>query len=219
MPRILVVDHQEMVRVGLRSVLGRNPVNEVVGEAADARQAADFVAAHDVDIVIMELVPPALHALQATRRILAHDRDIRIILTSTDTDAHTVSAAMKAGARAFILQSGGAPELQRALESALNDTTYLSPQLAPLALTASPSARAHRPSRPAIAATLTAKQREVLQLLAEGLSNKEVAAELSVTCKTVEAHRARIMEKLQIHNLAGLTKYAIREGLTSLEVG
>jgi DNA-binding NarL/FixJ family response regulator len=212
----LIVDHRAMVRVGLRSILQRERANEVVGEATDGHEVIELALSREPDVLIMERTTPLLNALEAAREILRRDPHIKIILTDAACDVRLACEAMRLGARGYLVEDSDVQEWQAALKAALNDSTYLSPRVRDL-LTCD-SAKHVSVRRAPGPGELTGKQREVLQLLASGRSNKQVAECLHVCCKTVEAHRARIMDKLQIRSLAGLTKYAIREGLTTLEL-
>ena len=213
--RILIADDHEMVRAGLASMLARDAGNEVVGEAANGREAVDLARKLQPDVVFCDVTMPVLNGIEATRQIHELSADIKVIIISVHYDQTMVTEALRAGASGYLLKTSAAVELTLALRAAREGATYLSPKVGQVIVNGYLSER--DPDRPRVFSALTAKQREVLQLLAEGKTNKEVAAALCISAKTVEAHRGQLMEKLNIHTVAELTKYAIREGLTSLE--
>jgi DNA-binding NarL/FixJ family response regulator len=205
-----------MVRAGLISMLQRDPGNEVVGEAGDGRQAVEMARKLQPDVIFCDVTMPLLNGIEATRHIREFSpREIKVIMISVHYDQTMVTEALRAGANGYLLKTSAAVELQLAVRAAREGATYLSPRVGQVVVDGLLADR--DPERPRVFSALTAKQREVLQLLAEGKTNKEVAACLCISAKTVEAHRGQLMEKLHIHTVAGLTKYAIREGITSVE--
>jgi DNA-binding NarL/FixJ family response regulator len=214
--RILLADDHEMVRAGLGSILQRQKDFEVVGEAGDGIAAVDLARQLVPHVVIMDVSMPLLNGVEATRQIIALDEGIRVIALSVHYDRTIVAEILRAGASAYLLKNSAAIELTLALKAVREGNTYLSPKVSQLVVTT--FVCDGRSAETTAFTALTAKQREVLQLLAEGKTNKEIGSCLCISTKTVEAHRAQLMEKLRIHTIAGLTKYAIREGLTSLEV-
>ncbi len=240
--RILVADDHEMVRAGICSVLLRQHDNEVVGEACNGREAVDLARRLLPDVVILDVTMPLLNGIEAARQIISESPQVKAVMLSIHCEQTMVTEALRAGASAYLLKNSAAVELQLALRAAREGTTYLSPKVGQVVVagylnergaSAVSASHAHHnqfnatgaagsaggsPVQVSVFTALTAKQREVLQLLTEGKTNKEVAACLHISSKTVEAHRAQIMEKLNIRTVAGLTKYAIREGLTSVEV-
>jgi DNA-binding NarL/FixJ family response regulator len=224
--RILVADDHEMVRAGICSVLQRQGDNDVVAEASNGREAVEMSRTLAPDIVILDVTMPLLNGIEAARQIISDAPQTKAIMLSIHCEQTMVTEALRAGASAYLLKNSAAVELQLAIRAALEGTTYLSPKVGQVVVAGylgdrGCSARSHAggpPVQVSVFTALTAKQREVLQLLAEGKTNKEVAGCLHISSKTVEAHRATIMEKLNIRTVAGLTKYAIREGLTSVEV-
>jgi DNA-binding NarL/FixJ family response regulator len=213
--RILLADDHEMVRAGLCSILQRQPGNEVVGEAADGREAVSMARKLTPDVAILDVTMPLLNGIEATRQILDYAPDTKVIVLSIHCDQIMVTEALRAGACGYLLKNSAAVELTLALRAAREGSTYLSPKVGRVVVTGFLGEREQ--DRGSAFTALTSKQREVLQLLAEGKTNKEAAQCLSISVKTVEAHRAQLMEKLGIRTVAGLTKYAIREGLTSVE--
>ena len=237
--RILVADDHEMVRAGICSVLLRQHDNEVVGEACNGREAVDLARRLLPDVVILDVTMPLLNGIEAARQIISESPQVKAVMLSIHCEQTMVTEALRAGASAYLLKNSAAVELQLALRAAREGTTYLSPKVGQVVVagylnergaSAVSASHAHHnqfnaaggaggsPVQVSVFTALTAKQRVVLQLLTEGKTNKEVAACLHISSKTVEAHRAQIMEKLNIRTVAGLTKYAIREGLTSVEV-
>jgi len=214
--RILIADDHEMIRAGLRGLLEREHGCEVVGEAADGLDTVELAQRLSPDIVLSDLTMPRLSGVEATRQMRAHNPLLKVIIVSVHGDSVMVAEALRAGVSGYLLKSSAPVELSLALRAARAGETYLSPRISQVVVAAYLHG-VENPSDASAYSQLTPKQREVLQLLAEGKSNKEVACELVISSKTVEAHRAQIMEKLSIYSLAGLTKYAVREGLTTLD--
>ena len=214
--KILVADDHEMVRAGLCSILQRQEGVEIVGEATSGREAVEMARRLAPDVAILDITMPGLNGLEAARQILEHSSNVRVIILSMHCDSMMVTEALKIGAKGYLLKSSASVELMLAVKAVRDGTTYLSPRASEVLVTNYFGERTDGGASSAFAA-LTGKQREVLQLLAEGKTNKEIAAAMSVSPKTVEAHRSQIMVKLNIRSIAGLTKYAIREGLTSAE--
>jgi two-component system, NarL family, response regulator NreC len=212
--RIILADDHRIMRQGLRVLLDGQPGFTVVAEAENGRRAVELAAELRPEVVIMDVTMPELNGVEATRRIITQRPETRIIALSIHSDRRFVLQMFKAGAAGYLLKDCAFEELTRAIRSVLDGQAYLSPGIAGLVvgeflrnLTGEGA-----PSFP----SLTAREREVLQLMAEGKSTKEIAGRLKVSVKTVETHRRQVMEKLQLGSVAELTKYAIREGLTSL---
>jgi DNA-binding NarL/FixJ family response regulator len=161
---------------------------------------------------------PELNGIEATRQVLAEDPSARVIALSMHSDRQIVTEALRAGAKGYLLKNSAASELLAAIRAVMSGRVYLSPSVAHVVVTdlVNPSGRP-APSNPSAFSSLTPREREVLQLLAEGKTNKEIAASLDIGVKTVETHRAQVMEKLNLRTVAQLTKYAIRNGMTSIE--
>jgi DNA-binding NarL/FixJ family response regulator len=211
--RILVADDHPVICQGLRLLLDREPGMQVVGEAHDGRAAIEMARDLRPHVVLMDLAMPMLNGVDATRKILAEVPTTKVVALSALSNARTVSDAMAAGVCAFVPKEGMADELVTAIRTAADGGTYLSPRVA--------GAMAYHRSNGGPPGThpieLTQREREVLQLISEGKATKEVARYLNVNVKTVETHRRSMMEKLGLDSVAELTKYAIREGITSLE--
>lgn len=213
--RVLLVDDHKMMRDGLRGLLIGESDIEVVGEASDGRMALDLVRTLSPDVVVMDIGMPELNGVESTRRIRNEYPKVRVVALSTHTDKRYVHHMLEAGASGYVLKIGAHDELLRAVRAASLGRTYLSPEIAGLvverATGASPGAEVSAYS------SLGAREREVLQLVAEGKTSGETAKQMHISIKTVETHRRNIAQKLGLHGTAELTKYAIREGLTSLE--
>lgn len=207
--RLVLADDHEMIRSGLRALAERVPNLAVIGEAADGRSAVRLAADLHPDVVVMDVVMPALNGVDATRQITDNDPNVRVICLSGRSSERMLSAALDAGALGFVRKESAFDELAEAVRTVVGGQTYISPSLADVA------------ARPRDGATstprLSGREREVLQLIAEGKATKEVAHALGVSVKTVETHRANLMNKLNLFSVAELTKYAVREGMSSLE--
>lgn len=213
--RVVLVDDHRMFREALRPLLAQTPGFEIAGEAGDGQAAVELCARLTPDVVIMDVSMPGLNGLEATRRILAERPRTRVVVLSMHADRRFVAETLRAGAAAYVLKDAGFAELVRALQAVAEGRTYLSEPVRQLVVQEY-VAGLQREDRSAFS-LLSAREREVLQLVAEGASTKEIGDRLSVSVKTVETHRRQIMEKLDLHSVAELTKYAIREGLTPLD--
>ncbi len=213
--RVLLVDDHKMMREGLRALLATAPDIEVVGEACDGREALDLVRTLEPDVVVMDVGMPELNGVEATRRIRNEYKRVRVIALSTHTDKRYVHHMLDAGACGYVLKIAAHDELLRAVRAASQGKTYLSPEIAGLVVERSGSVRAGADT--SAFATLGAREREVLQLVAEGKTSAETGRQMHISIKTVETHRRNIVLKLGLHGTAELTKYAIREGLTSVD--
>lgn len=213
--RILVADDHAIVLDGLRALIGKETDMEVVAEAEDGRAAVRLAEQHQPDVAILDVAMPELNGIEAARRILANNSECRIIALSMHVDRRFVVEALRAGIAGYVLKDSAFEELARAIRAVVDRQTYLSPQVADVVV--EHYVRKSRGSDELPAAGLTPREREVLQLVAEGKSTRQIASDLSVSVKTVETHRQQIMKKLDLHSVAELTKFAIREGLTSLD--
>ena len=214
--KILLADDHELLRKGLRSLLEQDRAFEVVGEAGNGLDAVRLAGIHKPDVVLMDLAMPDLNGIEATRQILQHNAKAKIIALSMHSDTRMVERMLDAGALGYILKEAAFEELKDAIHAVLKGGTYLSPSLARDLVGNLRKGGAAAP-RPSLLQTLTDRERKVLQMMSEGHSTKEIAAKLFVSPKTVETHRAKLMEKLRLNTTAELTKFAILEGLTTLE--
>ena len=213
--RILLADDHKIVRDGLRALLDSQPGMTVVAEADNGRATVRLARELLPDLVIMDIGMPDLNGIDATRQISNELPGVRVIALSMHSDRRFVVQMFRAGASGYLLKDCAFEELARAVRAVLKNQTYLSPAVAGPVMEdyIQYLASADEPGFSA----LSPREREVLQLLAEGKSTREVAALLCVSIKTVETHRQQIMSKLDVHSVAELIKYAIREGLTSLD--
>ena len=215
--RVLLADDHQIMREGLRTLLEKQPDIEVVGEASDGRTAVSLAQQRSADVVVIDVTMPELNGIEATRMIVS-DRECgprRVIALSMHSNRRFMVEMLKAGASGYLLKEGTGQELVTAIRTVASGQTYLSPKVTESFV--EDYARHVPTDRSTAFASLTPREREVLQLVAEGKTTKEIAGRLHVSVKTIEAHRAQIMDKLQIHSIAGLTKFAVHEGLTSSE--
>jgi two-component system NarL family response regulator len=212
--RVLLADDHQLTRVGLRSMLEKDPDFAVVGEAGNGREALRQALQLRPDVVLMDVAMPELNGIEATRQILAAQPGVRVIALSSYTDRRYVSAILRSGARGYLLKSNAYDELRRGVHAVASGKTYLCPEVAGEVVESLRDAPGDGSSAYAL---LAPREREVLQLIAEGLSSTEIGLRLSVSTSTIETHRRNLMRKLNVHTIAELTKYAIREGLTTLD--
>ena len=212
--RILLADDHKIIVDGLRSLLERSNDLKVVGQASDGLSAVRLAADLSPDLVIMDISLPGLNGIDATRRILEVNPRVKVIALSMHKDGRYIAEALKSGAAGYLLKESAFDELTAAIRSVMKGTCFLSASIADLVI--KDYIRHLEKTDSGVFSVLTPREREVLQSLSEGLSTKEIAARLGVSVKTVETYRVQIMEKLDIHSVAELTKYAIREGITSL---
>jgi DNA-binding NarL/FixJ family response regulator len=212
--KVLLADDHSMMRGGLRMLLEQHAELSVVGEAEDGRETVRLANKLSPDVVVMDIAMPDMNGIEATRKILADRPGAKVIALSMHSDRHFVSEMLKAGATAYLLKQCAVDELITAIKTVLKNQTYLSPCISGVVV--DNFVRNTVKSGPSAFSHLTDREREVLQLMAEGKSSKEIANQLNLSIKTIETHRMKVMEKLNIHTVAELTKYAIREGLTSL---
>jgi two-component system response regulator NreC len=210
--RILLTEDQRILREGLRSLIHTQPDLKVVAEADDGRAAVRLTQELRPNVVVMDISMPNLNGIDATRQITAGDHRVKVIALSAHGETAMVTDMLRAGAVGYVLKSAAFAELVTAIRRVASGDVYVSPQVAGVALRTL-ATRADAPGR----GKLSAREREVLQLLAEGRTAKDVASKLFLSVKTVETHRRQIMDKLQLFSIAELTKYAVREGLTSLD--
>jgi DNA-binding NarL/FixJ family response regulator len=212
--RILLVDDHDLMREGLRAILEKEPDLEVVGEAASGHEAVRQAAELAPDVVIMDVAMKDLNGVEATRQIKAQDAKVNVVALSSYSDRRYVTAILRAGACAYVLKANAYRELRRAIQAALVGKGFLSEELAGIVVDAVRSSGASEASAYEI---LGAREREVLQLLGEGWTSPQIGARLHIATSTVETHRRNIMRKLNLRSVADLTRYAIREGIVSVE--
>lgn len=210
--RVLLVDDHVMMCEGLRALLSGKQDIEVVGQTTDAREALDLARTLTPDVIVMDIEMPGLNGVEATRRILAENPKVKVIALSTHTDKRFVQRMLSAGACSYVPKIDAHGELLQAVRAASLGKSHRSPGVARSALERSADG-----TEVTAYSTLGAREREVLQLVAEGKSSAETAHAMHISIKTVETHRRNIAKKLGLHGTAELTKYAIREGLTSLD--
>ena len=213
--KIIIADDHKIVRDGLRALLEKDTGMEVIAEAEDGRMAVRIARQLNPDVVIMDIGMPDLNGIDATRQIVAEVPGVKIIALSMHSDRRFVAQMFKAGASAYLLKDCAFEELCRAVRAVLSNQTYLSPEITGPVM--EDYVRHLSKADSSGFSVLTPREREIIQLLAEGKTSRQIAASLHVSVKTVETHRQQIMSKLNVHSVADLIKYAIREGLTSLE--
>jgi DNA-binding NarL/FixJ family response regulator len=213
--RLLLADDHAILREGLRNLLEQQQGFEVIAEAANGRVAISLAKKHRPDVVIMDISMAEMHGVEATRRIIAEVPGVKVIALSVHGDKRYVTSMLAAGAMGYLRKDCVSVELTRAVATVMRGQVYISPTV--------PSGAASHPSElspdgnVARDSTLTPKEREIVQLIAEGKSSKEISGLLFISAKTVDKHREHIAAKLGLHSTAELTKYAIREGMTSLD--
>ncbi|MBA7662460.1 Transcriptional regulatory protein DegU [subsurface metagenome] len=212
--KILLADDHRIMRDGLSALLKNEPDIEVVAEAENGREAVEMSRKLKPNVVVMDMSMSGLNGVEATRQILALDDNVKVLVLSMHADKRFVMGALSAGASGYVLKDCAFEELVRAIHTVAMNQTYLSPSIAGIVVE---SYRRSQTSPTQSFPVLTPREREVLQLVTEGASAKKIASILNVSMKTVETHRQHVMEKLNAHSVAELTKYAIREGLTSLD--
>ena len=213
--RVLLADDHRIMREGLRSLLAKEENIEIAGEAENGRQTIELVRKLKPDVVVMDLRMPDLNGIEATRRIVGHGSPTKVIALSMHHEKRFVTEMLSAGASGYLLKDCALEELAFAIRTVAGGKVYLSPAVA--GVVAEEFARNTVPPKSSASSSLSPREREILQLLAEGHSTKDIASRIHVSIKTVETHRQNIMAKLDLHSIAELTKYAVREGLTSLE--
>ena len=213
--RVLIADDHTIMRAGLRSLLEKEDQIEVVAEAENGRRAVQLAIEHKPDVVVMDVSMPDLNGIEATSQVLASLPEAKVIALSMHTDKRFVMGMLRAGASGYLLKDCASQELASAIVSVASNKKYLSPDIAGVVI--EDSLYGGQQEEETVSSKLSAREREVLQLIAEGWSTRQIASHLYVSVKTIETHRRQIMKKLDLHNIADLTKYAIREGLTSVE--
>jgi DNA-binding NarL/FixJ family response regulator len=214
--RIIIADDHQILRQGLKKLLKREPDMEVVAEAETGRRTVTLARELNPHVVIMDVIMPDLNGVEASYQILLELPDVKIIALSMYCDRRFVINMLKAGAHGYLLKECAFEELSQAIRLVMENKTYLSAGVAEIIV--KEYVQPEPPPEQTAFSTLTPREREVLQLVAEGKSTSQIGEFLFIGVKTVETHRWQIMQKLGIKNIAQLTKYAIREGLTPLEM-
>lgn len=214
--RVMLVDDHPIMREGIRSSIENKNSIRVIGEASSGREAIDLVKKAIPDVILMDITMPDMTGLEATKIILENDNTVKIIALTMHENREYIFEMLKMGANGYILKDSPPSELIKAIEEVHKGNTFLSSQVSQLVLN-DYTKQIRKTNEMMKHERLTEREREVLINIANGLSNKEIAYKLHVSSRTVETHRERIMKKLDIHSIAGLTRYAISEGLIELE--
>ena len=213
--RILLADDHQIMREGLKALLEKHSSMEVIAEAENGIQTLEIARREKPDVIIMDIAMPDINGIEATRQLKSEMKDIKIVALSMHSDRRFVTETLKAGASAYVLKQSAFEDLEKAIKTVMVNRTFLSADI--LETVVGDYVSQLTKSEYEAYRQLSNRERQVLQLIAEGNSTKEIAYKLHVSVKTIESHRQNIMTKLSIHNLAGLTKFAVREGLTSLD--
>jgi len=213
--RVLVADDHEVVRKGLRSIVEEQPGWEVAGEASDGREAVDKARTLRPDVAVVDVSMPGLNGLEATRQMLRNDAETKVLILTMHESDPLIRQVLDAGARGYLLKSDASRDLVTAVEAIRRNKTYFTARVAQIVLDGYLDKKPHSipEAADAPASRLTPRQREVVQLLAEGKSSKEVAVALGLSVKTAETHRANIMSRLECHSVSELVRYAIRNNI------
>ena len=210
--KIIIADDHKIMRDGLRTLLEHEPDMEVIAEADNGRAIVQLSHKLKPDVVIMDISMPELNGFEATRQIVQKNPDVKVVALSMHADKRFVAGMFEAGAKSFLLKDSAFSQLSEAIRNVHSGKTYLGDYISDVVVRDYVNFLSRKEPD-----MLTTREKEILQLLAEGKTTKETAAALRISTKTIETHRQHIMEKLNIFSVAGLTKYAIREGITSLE--
>ncbi|MEY2562218.1 MAG: hypothetical protein QOH88_411 [Verrucomicrobiota bacterium] len=210
--RVLLVDDHALVRAGIRSLLEKIPGVEVAGEASNGREALELVRLHLPNLVLMDIAMRELGGLETLPRIIRDFPSVKVVVLSAHANEEYVIRALRSGASGYMLKDAATAELELVIKSVAEGKTYLSPSISRPVID---SYLLRVRGEVSLLEQLTARQREILQMIAEGKNTKEIAGELEVSVKTVEAHRLQLMARLNIHDVPGLVRYAIRSGLVS----
>lgn len=212
--RVMIVEDHALVRAGMRALLQKINGIEVVADVGDGWEAVKAVQTDTPDLVLMDIAMPGLNGLDATSRIMKESSNTRVILLSMYANEEYLRQALQVGASGYLLKGADLAELELAIRTVGRGETYLTPAVAKYAVEAYRN-KSGEPSSPL--ARLSGRQREILQLIAEGCTTKDIAQRLNLSVKTVETHRAQLMERLEIHDVPGLVRLAIRVGLVHVD--
>lgn len=208
--RVLLADDHELVRAGIRSLLEKIPGVEVVGEASNGREALELIRSELPNLVLMDIAMPELGGLETLPRIVKGFPSINVVILSAHATEEYVSRALRSGASGYMLKHATTVELELMIKSVTQGKIYLSPLISRIIIN---SYMERRGGELSPLEQLTSRQREILQMIAEGKNTKEIASTLEINVKTVEAHRLQLMARLDIHDVPGLVRYAIRNGM------
>jgi DNA-binding NarL/FixJ family response regulator len=212
--KILIADDHKLMREGLRTLIEKQAELEVIAEAGDGRDAVRLTRELEPDVVIMDIAMPVLNGIEATHQIVGEFEKTKVIVLSMHADKRFVTKALKIGVSAYLLKDSAFKDLLQAIREVENNKIFLSPRITDIVI--NDYIHSSVSNDATVLYKLSGREREVLQLIAEGKTTKEISLRLFVSTKTIESHRKKIMDKLDIHNVAELTKYAIREGIISL---
>ena len=213
--RVLLADDHALVMAGIRALVEELGTTQIIAEANNGRDAVALAKQHRPDLVIMDISMKDLNGIEATAQIMAEVPSTRVLILSMHTTEDFVRRAIKAGAAGYLVKDSAPLDLKMAIAAVLRDEIYLSPRVSKHVVAGFLHGKPHQDESTMDA--LTARQREVLQMVAEGKSTKEIAYQLNVSVKTVETHRAALMDRLDIHDIAGLVLYAVRHGLITVD--
>ncbi len=213
--RVILADDHTLVRAGIRSLLEKMPAVDVVAEAGTGCEAIEMIKRHSPDVVFMDVAMPEMNGLGAIARITKDHSGVKVIVLSMHANEEYVLQALRFGAAGYLVKDGAIAELALALEAVSRGETFLSPRISKRVID---SYLARMANQPAPLEELTPRQREIVQHIAEGKSTKEISFALGISVKTVEAHRTQLMNKLDIHDVPGLVRYAMRVGLVPPEI-
>lgn len=212
--RILIADDHALVRAGIRALLERLPGVQVLAEASNGFELLHLVEQHEPHLVLMDIAMPGLNGLEATRALAKKHPEVQVIILSIYSDEEHVHQALRAGAAGYLVKGAALEELELAIRAVAHGETYLSPPISKSVI--SDYIRRTNAELPS-GDKLSPRQTEILRLIAEGKTTKQIALDLNISVKTVESHRAQLMERLNIHDVAGLVRYAIKTGLVEVE--
>ena len=213
--KVLLADDHTLVRKGIRAVLASQPGIEIVAETGDGREALSLIEQHRPDLAVLDITMPGLNGLEVAVRVAQVSTRTKVLILSMHAGEAYVAQALRAGVAGYLLKDAADDELPMAIKAVARNEVYLSPRISKQLVDRFVQSGATEPDP---LAGLTTRQREILQLVAEGKSSKEIAAMLELSIKTVESHRGQIMERLGVHDVTGLVRFAIRVGLVSPDV-
>ena len=213
--KVVLADDHKIIRDGLCALIEKHPDMEVIAEVENGKEAVDVVARLSPDVVIMDITMPRMNGIEATRKILENNPFVKVIGLSMHSAPEYVSGILHAGASGYLLKECAFGEIVQAIQAVVRNKSYICPEVASVVIDGFKGR--HISDNPEDTSLLTDREREVLQLIAEGYSSKEIATHLNLSNKTIASHRQNIMDKLHCHDVVKLTKYAIRKGITSAE--